>query len=85
MERIRNSCSGADKWYVILLPLNMKIVEALKNSSSGLRIEHGQRWLYYDDVFKHWVVMEHKYYQRGSTILIETEDEERAVMELLRK
>jgi len=60
----------------------MNILDALKNKTiHDLRLSHGNRWLYWDG--KKFIVQEYKPYQRHSTIVAETENEEDAVSALL--
>lgn len=57
----------------------MKIIEALKKEN--IAITSGNRWLFWDDDIKEWVVLESKYYE--SSTLISTKNEEEAVNKLL--
>ncbi len=61
----------------------MGIVAALKNPDLNLRISAGgNRWAYWDGMG--WVVMEHKYGAKKSTVL-GRESFEKRVVELLTK
>lgn len=59
----------------------MTIVEAMKDEDARLRINNGSRWLVYSS--GEWRVYEHRYYQRGTTLIIATVDESEAVAKLL--
>ena len=60
----------------------MTIVELLKTENVSISI--GDKWLYYDDFDKQWVVAEKKRHKKTLTILIETISKEMAVEQLLR-
>ena len=60
----------------------MNISTALQDKNNSIRISCGYRWLVGDGVGG-WIVYEHKYHARNSTIVIETQDEEKAVSELI--
>jgi len=63
----------------------MTILEALKNYHKyNLRIEYERnKWLLFDG--DNWCVYEHPYRAKVSKLLIETQDEEKAVEMLLRE
>lgn len=58
---------------------NKNIVWALKNKSTRVSIGSGDRWLYWDETSKEWVVMEHRYRRKRSSELVRTESETLAV------
>lgn len=60
----------------------MTIIEALK-TEIPVRISVGGRWLVWHGVYQNWVVYEHFHGKHISQILINTEDEEKAVEILL--
>ena len=63
----------------------MNINEALKSEDVlGVRLSCGDRWLYWDYTRGLYIVRAHTYGQRGSSVLIETEDEQAAVAVLVR-
>ena len=75
MTRIKSS------GFLFLVKSNkvMKIIDALKNEN--IRLSAGDKWLYWDNGL--WIVRTKKRYSRNSIILIETENEEKAVNVLL--
>ena len=56
----------------------------LQSDNYNIRISHADRWLYWDNTSKLWVVRERKRNQKHSRFVIETEDEETAVDLLLK-
>ena len=62
----------------------MNTTAALKTTDS-FRISYGRRWMYFDKDIERWVVREHGYGKKNTTILQETESEEQAVEALLKE
>lgn len=63
----------------------MLIIEALKSGKwyKNLRVWNGYRWLIWDDTIESWVVFSRSGPDREQHTIIETRDEEEAVMYLL--
>ncbi len=57
------------------------IVKALKDKK--IRIDHEDKWLVWSDSRQEWTVWQKKRYARNSKIICFTDDEEKAVRNLL--
>ena len=62
----------------------MTIKKMLQSDNWNIRIEYADRWLYWDNTSKLWVVRERKRHQKHSRVVTETESEEDAVDMLLK-
>lgn len=56
---------------------------ALKNAVGDIRVTYGSRWLVWDSSLTKWLVYEHKAYQRGSSVIVDTANLQNAVDVLL--
>lgn len=63
----------------------MNILEALKHEDgdNDVRLTHYSKWLYWNGNANVFVVRGHEYGERGSRVVLETENEEEAVKALL--
>ena len=62
----------------------MNTLDALKDMF-GLRITHEDRWMIWDMAEEAWIVYQRKHRAKNTKVLIQTEDEEKAVKILLGK
>jgi len=61
----------------------MTIIEFLKQENA--KISYGDKWLFYEDYFEEYVVMQRKYRTKENKILIRTNNEEKAIAVLKEK
>jgi hypothetical protein len=62
----------------------MNIVRALKAEEfCDVRVTCGWRWMYWNQSLQVWMVREHRPRERGSHIVIQTDDEYKAVQALV--
>lgn len=61
----------------------MKIIEALKEFNSDIRLTNSDKWLVWNLVGGGWTVYQHKKYSKKVKVLIVTTNEEEAIKILM--
>ena len=60
----------------------MNYTEVLKGLS-GMKLTYEDKWIYWDDTYKHWVVCQRPYGKHKTRVLLTTESESEACKSLL--